>query len=331
MSYLKITNLHVKQGDFCLDIDSLEIKKGSFFGVLGKSGAGKSTFLNSICGLESLKDGKIILDGQDVTNLAPNKRDIAYVFQNSLLFEGLSVKENLEYILKAKGIKKENYSQLIDEALNDCEAIELKFSDIANLSGGEKQRVALSMALILKPKLLILDEPFSNLDTSLKVRMREFLKSLVKKHNITAIMVTHDKEDAFELFDEMILLEDGKIIQTGSPKEIYENPISIKCAKFFNLENILYGNIKNGYFKNEDLFLYVEQSDCKEVCMIVPFNAIKVDNKGILTSVIESKFIDGRWKIKLENNLIFYSNETVGHFVIINIDISKLVFLKDLV
>jgi ABC-type sugar transport system ATPase subunit len=328
MSYLQINNLHVKQGNFSLKVDSLEIKKGSFFGVLGKSGAGKSTFLNSICGLESLKSGDIILDGIDVTSLAPNQRDIAYVFQNSLLFEGLNVKENLEYILKAKGIKKEKFEALIDEALNDCEASKLKHRDVTTLSGGEKQRVALSIALMLKPKLLILDEPFSNLDTSLKTRMREFLKSLIKKHNITAIMVTHDKEDAFELFDEMLLLEDGKTIQIGSPKEIYENPSSISCAKFFDLENILYGSVKNGFFINEDLSLHVEYKECENICMIVPHSAIIVGEDGDKQSIKSTTFIGGRWKNKLENNLIFYSNDKLESSVKIKIDNSKVVLRK---
>jgi len=329
MSYLKINNLHVKRDKFSLEVNALEIKKGSFFGVLGYSGAGKSTFLNAICGLEKSSQANIVLDEVDITNLEPNKRNIAYVFQNSLLFEGLNVKDNLEYILKAKGIKKEKFPQIVDAALKDCEAYDLKKRDVTTLSGGERQRVALSIALMLKPKLLILDEPFSNLDTSLKVRMREYLKFMIKKHDVTAIMVTHDKEDAFELFDDMLLLDCGKVIQKGTPKEIYQNPSSIACAKYFGLENILYGSIKNGYFKNEDISLHVEFKEYEKVCMIIPYDAINIDKNGSLEEIEESTFIEGRWKNRLHNGLIFYTSEKQEGKVLIKIENSKIIVKEE--
>lgn len=329
MSYLKINNLHVKLDKFALEVESLEIQKGSFFGILGSSGAGKSTLLNSICGLDKEARGNVLLDGVDISNLAPNKRGIAYVFQNSLLFEGLNVKENLEYILKAKRIKKENFSRIVDEALKDCEASELKIRDITTLSGGEKQRVALSMALMLKPKLLILDEPFSNLDSSLKARMREYLKAMVKRHDVTAVMVTHDTEDAFELFDEMLLLDCGEVIQVGSPKEMYQNPSNVKCAKYFGLENIFYGNIKDEYFKSKDFSLHVKHKDKKNICMIIPHNAIYEDKNGTCENVKESTFIDGRWKNKLSNKLVFYSNEKQEGTVFIQILNAKIIIKEE--
>jgi len=323
MSYLKINNLHQKLDKFALSVDSLEIQKGSFFGVLGYSGAGKSTLLNLICGLEKQNSGTIFLDDRDISTLLPNKRDIAYMFQNSLLFEDLNVKENLEYILKAKAIKKEKFSYIITKALKDCKAEELINRDITTLSGGEKQRVALSMALMLEPKLLILDEPFSNLDSSLKVRMREYLKSTLKKQNITTIMVTHDKEDAFELFDEMLLLDKGKVLQIGTPKEIYENPNTIACAKYFGLENIFYGAIEDGNFTSDTFTLQLNYKHNENIYLIIPNNAIKIDKDGILEKVKYCTFINGRWKHKLHNGIVFYSNEKYENTLKIKIQNSK--------
>lgn len=329
MSYLKIKNLNTKLDKFSLEVENLEIEKGSFFGVLGHSGAGKSTFLNLLCGLEDMQSGNIFLDGEDITLKASHKRGLAYVFQNSLLFEGLSVKENLEYILKAKGINKIEFDGIINKALLDCEIENLKNRDINNLSGGEKQRVALSMALMLKPKLLILDEPFSNLDTSLKISLRNFLKSLVKKHHITVVMVTHDKQDAFELFDKMILLEKGKVLQVGSPKEIYENPNSIKCAKYFGIENILYGNIKNNVFTNKDISLLVNSKDIKKAILILPVYAIRIDDKGEVMKLRDCIYIEGRWKNELENTLIFYSQNELKEAQNIKIDISRIIIKEE--
>lgn len=307
MSYLKIENLQDELETFSLHVNNLEIQKGSFFGVLGYSGAGKSTLLNLICGLKTLKKGTIFLEGEEITHKKPHQRGIAYVFQNSLLFEGLNVKENLEYLLKAKGINKNKYAQMISTSLSDCEALELIDRGITTLSGGEKQRVALAMALMFRPKLLILDEPFSNLDASLKVRMREFLKKLVKSHNITTIMVTHDKEDAFELFDEMLLLQSGKVVQIGTPKEIYENPISVKSAKYFGLENIIYE---------------------KNLISLIPYNAIYLDENGENQKIVKKVFTDGRWKYRLQNDLVFYSSESLIGSANIMIDKSKIKEIK---
>jgi len=324
MSYLKINNLYQKRNKFTLLVDSLEIQKGSFFGVLGYSGAGKSSLLNLICGLEKHSSGTIFLDGKDISKLSPNKREIAYMFQNSLLFENLNVKENLEYILKAKAIKKENFSKIITKALSDCEAKELINRDVTTLSGGEKQRVALSMALMLKPKLLILDEPFSSLDSSLKVRMRAYLKSTLKKQNITTIMVTHDKEDAYELFDEMVLLDKGKVLQTGTPKNIYENPNLVECARYFGLENIFYGEIKDGYFSSGDLRLKIDSKEKKDIYIVIFNDAVKVSTDGTLEKITQATFIDGRWKYKLQSGIVFYLNEKFETEIKIKIDTTKL-------
>ena len=325
MSYLKIENLKSKLDSFSLHIENVEIQKGSFFGVLGYSGAGKSTLLNLICGLEKADSGNIFLEGDDITNIPAYKREIAYVFQNSLLFEGLNVKENLQYLLTAKSVPKSKHEKIIQDALFDCEASKLIQRDINTLSGGEKQRVAISMALMFKPKLLILDEPFSNLDTSLKIRMRAFLKILIKKHNMTAIMVTHDKDDAFELCDKMILLSKGKIIQQGTPKELYENPISLKCAQYFGLENIFIGTIKDNSFISNSFSLFINHKDMEKAILIIPFNSLTVDSSNKGDEIISQIFIDGRWKNTLKNGIVFFSMIQIENNIKIIIDETKII------
>jgi len=332
MSYLKIKNLISKLDSFSLHIKDVEIKKGSFFGVLGYSGAGKSTLLNLICGLEKQDSGSILLEDKDITNIPAHKREIAYVFQNSLLFEGLNVKENLAYLLTAKSIQKHKHEKIIEDALSDCDASKLIQRDISTLSGGEKQRVAIAMALMFKPKLLILDEPFSNLDTSLKIKMRTFLKMLIKKHNITAIMVTHDKDDAFELCDQMVLLSQGKIIQKGTPKELYENPASPKCAQYFGLENIFYGNIKNNMFSCNNFSLFINYEDIQNIVLIIPFNAITIDTSKIDDEDVEIEsmiFTEGRWKNRLKNGIVFFSMEKLKNNIKIIIDEKRLIIKEN--
>jgi len=325
MSYLKIKNIKSKLDTFTLHIENVEIKKGSIFGILGYSGAGKSTLLNLICGLEKQDSGNIFLEEKDISDIPAHERGIAYVFQNSLLFEGLNVKENLKYLLTAKSIIKNEHERIIENALNDCEASKLINRNINTLSGGEKQRVAMAMALMFKPKLLILDEPFSNLDTSLKIRMRTFLKQLIKKHNMTVIIVTHDKEDAFELCDEMLLLSQGEVIQQGTPKELYENPISLQCAQYFGLENIFIGSIKNSVFKCENFSLQVNHDDMKNAIVIIPFNSVTIDTSLDDDEIVSMTFIDGRWKNRLKNGIVFFSENKQENTIKIRIDTKKLI------
>jgi ABC-type Fe3+/spermidine/putrescine transport system ATPase subunit len=328
MSYLKIKNLISKLDSFSLHIKDVEIEKGSFFGVLGYSGAGKSTLLNLICGLEKADSGSIFLEGKDITDIPVYKREIAYVFQNSLLFEGLSVKENLAYLLTAKSVEKNKHEEIIQDALFDCEVSKLILRDITTLSGGEKQRVAMAMALMFKPKLLILDEPFSNLDTSLKIRMRAFLKTLIKKHNMTVIMVTHDKDDAFELCDKMVLLSQGKIIQQGTPQELYENPMSLKCAQYFGLENIFYGEVKDNVFTSNNFSFSVIHKDIQNAVLIVPFNSLTIDISQYDDEIISMTFIDGRWKNRLKNGIVFFSINKLESNIKIIID-SKMLIIRE--
>ena len=326
MFYLNIQSIKKSFGNFFLEIENLEIEKGTFFGILGNSGSGKSTFLNLLSGLESADESKIYIDNNNISNLKPSKREISYLFQETLLFEHLNVKENIEYLLKAKGIKKELYKDIIDDVLKECEVYDLKYRNITTLSGGQKQRVAIASAIVHKPKLLLLDEPFSSLDIILRKKMRKFIKDLVKKHNITVIMVSHDILDAYELFDEMILLEKGKILQKGTPQNLYNSPKNKKVANFFGLENIFSGLVKNGIFYSKKLTIFVDFEDEEDICLLIPKNAIEVE-EGNQLRIVDSIFIDGKSRVVLENGIIIFLENKPLDSLNINIDKTKVIKL----
>jgi ABC-type Fe3+/spermidine/putrescine transport system ATPase subunit len=326
MSYLKIKNLHKNFEAFSLHVENIQIPKGCFFGILGYSGAGKSTLLNLLCGFENPDKGEIEINEKSILSLKPHQREIAYVFQNSLLFEGLSVYENLAYLLKAKGVRVEN--SFLEKSLKECEVLHLKNREIQSLSGGERQRVALAMALMFRPKLLLLDEPFSNLDTALKIKMRLFLKKIISSHNITAIMVTHDKDDAFLLFDSMILLEKGKILQQGTPQSIYEKPSSLQVVKYFGIENIFKGYVKDNLFRNDFLSMEFSYEDTNDVFLVIPYEAISLGEEFV-QEVSSTIYIEGRYKITLKSGLVFFSQKALQGSIGINIQTQKCFMFKD--
>ena len=240
---------------FNLNIPRLEINEGEFFGLLGPSGCGKSTMLNLIAGLLELNSGEIYIGEENIVSTPTEKRNLAMVFQESLLFPHMTLEENVGFGLKMRKVPKEHRRIKIREILNivNLDGMEKRYPD--QLSGGQKQRGAIARALVCSPKLLLMDEPFSALDPKLREDMREFTKRLHSKHKITTIFVTHDKEEAFFLFDKMAIMNEGKIIQIGSPKDLYENPKSSFVAEFLGINNIFYGDIKDNLFYGKDFIL----------------------------------------------------------------------------
>lgn len=211
--------------------------------ILGPSGCGKTTVLQSIGGFIQIDKGEIILDGMHIENLEPEERTIATVFQSYGLFPHKTVIENIIYGLKFRKYKKKD---ALAEGMKMLEVLNLKGYEnkkVTELSGGEQQRVALGRALIVKPKLLLLDEPFSNLDTRLRVSMREELLRIRDLFNITMIFVTHDQEDAFSIADRIILMNSGRIEQIDTARNIYLNPKTEFVLKFVGSVNI-----DNDYF-----------------------------------------------------------------------------------
>ena len=223
--YLKIENIR-KMFDKTRGIKDINfsIEKGELISFLGPSGCGKTTLLNVIGGFIQPETGKIYLEGEEITDFPPEIRNISTVFQNYALFPHMNVIENIKYGLKYKKLSKKEQEDLAQDYLKIVGLEGYEKVSVYELSGGQQQRVALARALVLHPKLLLLDEPFSNLDAKLKISMREELKQLQKKINISMIFVTHDQEEALSLSDKIVVMNAGEIVQIGTPEEIYYQP-----------------------------------------------------------------------------------------------------------
>ncbi|EOD78189.1 ATP-binding protein [Grimontia indica] len=241
-NYVVLKNVCKRFGDKTVIGElNLEIKKGSLVTLLGPSGCGKTTALRLVAGLEKPTSGQIFIDGEDVTNTSIQDRDICMVFQSYALFPHMSLFDNVAYGLKMLGLPREEILRRVNEALKlvDLEGFGGRYVD--QISGGQQQRVALARALVLKPKVLLFDEPLSNLDANLRRNMRETIRDLQKRFNITSIYVTHDQSEAFAVSDTVIVMKDGDIMQQGSPIDLYKYPASMFMASFMGEVNIFEG------------------------------------------------------------------------------------------
>lgn len=230
-------------------IDNLElsIPQGHMVTLLGPSGCGKTTVLRLVAGLEKPSSGKIFIDGEDVTDRSIQQRDICMVFQSYALFPHMSLGENIGYGLKMLGRPKAEIRERVKEALElvDLGGFEERYVD--QISGGQQQRVALARALILKPKVLLFDEPLSNLDANLRRSMREKIRELQQQFNITSLYVTHDQSEAFAVSDAVLVMNKGKIMQIGTPQTLYRQPASEFMASFMGDANIFPATLDADY------------------------------------------------------------------------------------
>lgn len=224
----------------------LEIEKGTLVTLLGPSGCGKTTVLRLVAGLEKPTSGQIFIDGEDVTNTSIQHRDICMVFQSYALFPHMSLHENVGYGLKMIRLPSEEIKQRVDEALKLVGLDDMGDRFVDQISGGQQQRVALARALVLKPKVLLFDEPLSNLDANLRRSMRDTIRDLQQRFNITSLYVTHDQAEAFAVSDTVIVMKDGDIMQKGSPDQLYRSPASMFMANFMGDANIFSGAYRNG-------------------------------------------------------------------------------------
>lgn len=220
---LELKNIVKKYGNnVILDDISLQIKKGEIVSILGPSGSGKTTLLNLILGITDISSGKIIYDGEDITNVPLEKRGFNIVFQDYALFPNLTAYENIVYGLRNKpGISTEQDVQDFIHLLGLEEHLNKR---ISQLSGGQKQRVALAGTMVMKPKILLLDEPLSALDGVIKESIKSKIKEIAREFSLTTIIVTHDPEEALTLSDKVLIINDGEIAQYGTPKEIIQQP-----------------------------------------------------------------------------------------------------------
>lgn len=216
------------------------IEKGSFVSLLGASGCGKTTLLRIVAGLETASAGTVQIAGQDVTDLPPERRDISMMFQSYALLPHLSVAENVRFPLRMRGIgSRDEQAAKVQEALETVQLAAFAQRKPAQLSGGQQQRVALARAIVSTPKVLLLDEALSNLDARLREDMQLELIEIHRKLGLTTLFVTHDQDEALSLSDKVILLDDGRVAQEGTPQQIYDAPQSAFAAEFLGAANLL--------------------------------------------------------------------------------------------
>jgi len=282
-----------------VDNIDLTVKDGEFLTLVGPSGCGKSTTLRLIAGLEKITEGNIFIDDKLINELPPHKRNISMVFQSYALFPHMSVEANIGFGLKIKKLSRDNKKKNIVWALELLRLEELEKRLPRELSGGQRQRVALGRALVLEPDVLLLDEPLSNLDAKLRLRMRTELKRLHKKVKTTIIYVTHDQAEAMTLSDRLAVMKDGKILQLGTPQEVYKKPQNLFTAGFIGSPtmNFLPGEIIP-FVKDENIMVGVRPEDLKLSSKEAP------DSLRGKSSVTESLGSDNYLYVEVSDTLV---------------------------
>ena len=281
MAEIKLKNLTKRWGDFIgVDNFDLTIKDKEFLVLLGPSGCGKTTTMRMIAGLEDGTEGEIWIDNKLVNELDPKDRDVAMVFQSYALYPNMTVFENIRFPLKVRKIDEKNQKERVLKAASMVELSDFLDRKPSELSGGQRQRVALARAIVREPRVFLMDEPLSNLDAKLRISTRAQIKNLQHELSTTTIYVTHDQIEAMTLADRVVVMNQGKIQQVGSPSEIYENPSNTFVAGFIGSPamNLVKGSLNKGTFntdgisikglskdKNEDVILGFRAEDAKVV------------------------------------------------------------------
>lgn len=224
---------------------NLDIRKGEFLAIMGSSGCGKTTTLRMLAGLEAPSEGEIRLAGKRINDLPTWRRDTPMVWQSLALFPFLTVRENVEFSLRMRGVDKAERRKRVDTWLERMQITEFAGRNVAHLSGGQRQRVALARSLVTEPEILLLDEPLSALDAHLKVRMQTVLSNLQRELAITFVYVTHSQSEAFSMADRVVIMSRGRIEQIGNPQEIYRAPHTRFVAEFLGSSNIFAGDVSH--------------------------------------------------------------------------------------
>ncbi len=280
---------------------NFEIPDGTLVGLLGPSGCGKSTTLNLICGLIKPTSGKIFFGEDDVTTLEPENRGVGMVFQNYALYPHLTVRQNIAFPLENfKGKDKLTKSEIAEKSTEIAKLVqidELMERKPSELSGGQQQRVAIARALVKKPRVLLLDEPLSNLDARLRLQTREEIKRIQRETKITTIFVTHDQEEAMSISDLIVVMKEGVIQQIGNPQKVYDSPVNLFVAKFLGTPqiNVLDGKVENGkLYIGEDCILNIPGIPDKEVYVGIRPEGFILDDNGPLTCALSTVEVMGR-------------------------------------
>lgn len=270
----KFPNRNKKAGGEVVAVDdfSFEIPDGKLVGLLGPSGCGKSTTLFMICGLQKPTSGKIFFGEDDVTDLPPENRGVGVVFQNYALYPHLTVRQNITFPLEnLKGSEKLTKQAMNDKAYEAAKLVqieELMDRKPNELSGGQQQRVAIARAMVKMPKVLLLDEPLSNLDARLRLQTREEIRRIQRETGITTVFVTHDQEEAMSISDVIVVMKDGEVQQIGKPQDVYDDPVNLFVAKFLGTPpiNLFHGEVRDKkLYIGEDAVLPVQGVPDQEV------------------------------------------------------------------
>ena len=280
---------------------TFEIPDGKLIGLLGPSGCGKSTTLYMISGLQKPTSGKIFFGDDDVTELSTENRGIGLVFQNYALYPHMTVKQNILFPLQnLKGADKLSKEEMLDRAYTAAKLVQLE--DLMErkpneLSGGQQQRVASARALVKRPRVLLLDEPLSNLDARLRLQTREEIRRIQKETGITTVFVTHDQEEAMSISDIIVVMKLGVVQQIGAPQEVYDNPVNLFVAKFLGTPpiNVFSGKVSAGkVYIGEDAVLDVADVDDQEVFVAIRPEGFELDQNGALQCNLSNVEVMGR-------------------------------------
>ena len=294
----KVFPSRTKGGAETVAVDNFtyEIPDGKLIGLLGPSGCGKSTTLFMVSGLQKPSSGRIYFGDDDVTNLSPEKRGVGLVFQNYALYPHMTVRQNIMFPLQNQKVAK---AEIVERTLNAARLVQLEdYLDRkpSELSGGQQQRVAIARALVKNPKVLLLDEPLSNLDARLRLQTREEIRRIQRDTNVTTIFVTHDQEEAMSISDLIVVMKLGVVQQVDKPQEVYDNPVNLFVAKFLGTPpiNIFRGVVRNNaLYIGEEKIMAVEHEDVEVYVGIRPEGFI-LSNKGVLTCNLSSVEVMGR-------------------------------------
>ena len=280
---------------------NFEIPDGKLIGLLGPSGCGKSTTLYMLSGLQKPTSGKIYFGDDDVTELATEKRGIGLVFQNYALYPHMTVKQNILFPLQnLKGEDRPSKEEMLEKAYYAAKLVqidELMDRKPSELSGGQQQRVAIARALVKMPRILLLDEPLSNLDARLRLQTREEIRRIQKETGITTVFVTHDQEEAMSISDLIVVMKLGVVQQIGKPQEVYDNPTNLFVAKFLGTPpiNVFSGEIKDGkIYIGEDAVMEVKDVPNQEVIIGIRPEGFNLDENGPFQCKLENVEVMGR-------------------------------------
>jgi sulfate transport system ATP-binding protein len=306
---ISIKNVSKRFGNFlAVDNVSLEVPNGSLLALLGPSGSGKTSLLRIIAGLEVADSGTVFHHEQDITNYSARDRRVGFVFQHYALFRHMTIADNIGYGLRVRGVSKPERRERVEELLKLIRLDGLGNRYPSQLSGGQRQRVALARALAARPSVLLLDEPFGALDAKVRQELRQWLRKLHEEIHVTSVFVTHDQEEAFEVADHVVVMNQGRVEQVGTPVEVFEHPANAFVMDFLGNVNVFQGRVERGKAVVPGLELsYPDytQSEGRDAAVYVRPHELLIERQGGGRSSLQAKVLHvnptgSRTKVELQ-------------------------------